>query len=367
VSLINDMLRDLAEREPRSAHTTPGIAVVPKAARHRPKSLVRLAFGVGLIAILLGASAWFARRLLNEPAQPHLRAAVAVPLHPLLPSPARLEPVHPAILTGAVRTRRQATPSKPSLRQSPVPSSVASVRMPPHPVHAAPLRSSHRAPDVIAFPQSSIEIAPTRPETPAREVSEDLASAERATHRGNWRRAIRDLGAALAINPDLESARGSLVRLDLAHGRITSAQHLLIQGIRLAKTRPHWRETALNWLARAGDAHAAWILSRRYAPHPLSAHPRYLTLEAALAQATDHWPAARTLYTRMTALQPDNAWAWAGLGIALDQLGQAPAALRADRKAVALGTLTSALTDYLTHRIHALDQMVAPHEPPRRP
>jgi len=372
VSLINDMLRDLAEREPRSAHATAGITVVPKASRHLPQSLVRIVFGVGMIGILLGVSIWIAMRFLHQPASPHRRAALPVTLHPLPLAPTRPRPAHPvlpspSVSTAVVHARRLAIPHKPDLQQPSALSSIASVQIAPHHLHELSQRVHHSTPKVIALPPSSIEIAPTRPETPARKISQDLASAERATHRGDWGRAIRDLGAALSLNPDLATARWSLVRLDIAHGQITAAQHLLIQGIRLAQTQPTSRETALNWLARTGDDHAAWVMSRHYAPHPLRAHPHYLALEAALAQASGHWHAARGLYNRMTTLQPDNAWAWAGLGIALDQLGQGPEALRADRKAVALGTLTPELTNYLNHRIHALDQMTVTHEPPRHP
>lgn len=210
-------------------------------------------------------------------------------------------------------------------------------------------------------------MTPTPPETPAQRISRDLAAAARARNRGDWRRAIRDLDTALAINPQLPRARSALVRLELTHGHVHAAHEVLIQGLRLSHTPLAWRETALDWLAHSGDARTAWMLSQHDAPHPVRAHPHYLALEAALAQATGHWQASRRLYGRMVALSPTDAMAWAGLGIALDQLDQTSGALRADRKALALGTLSRPLAGYLNQRIHALDQVISTREPSHHP
>lgn len=372
MSLINDMLRDLAEREPRSAHSAAGIAVVPKAPGHRKASPARTAWRVGVILILLGASAWVVMRVLQAPVPPRDRVAGPVPPPPLHPRPRRpvaAELRAPLVLSTGSQSPHRGMPSKlrPALAPAPTRVTVASVRIDTHP-RAVPLTESRQS---VPLPPphrtSSIEIAPTRPATRAHELARDLASADRATHRGDWREATRELTHALSLDPDLVSARWALVQLDLAHGRRASAQALLVQMIRLPVVKTTSRETALNWLARTGDAPVAWLMSRHYAPHPLREHPHYLTIEAALAQATRHWHTARGLYRRMTILQPDNAWAWAGLGIALDQLGEGRQALRADHKAITLGNLTPELTRYLGRRIHALRETALTHEPHSHP
>ncbi len=369
MSLINDMLRDLAEREPRSAHSTPGIAVVPKAPGRRPKPWGRLGIFAGLIGILLAFTIWVTGTGRDKTAPTRTHVIAETRLTPPLGGAHRPHPL-PRLASGTGRgTRFARSPSKQSPGNRPCRPSPAQARIAPPPplIHETSRRVYHPAPAAIRLPQTTIEITPTRPETPARKISLDLARALRANDRGEWQRAILNLKAALTLNPDLWAARLSLVGLEVAHGGITTAHRLLVQGIELTGTSPAKRERALDWLARTGMSDTAWVLSRRYAPNPLRIHPRYLTLEAALAQATHHWHEASRLYGRISSLQPDNGWAWAGLGIALDQLGQDPGALQADRKALSLGMLTPQLTAYLKNRIRAIDQTGPSHEPPPHP
>ncbi len=367
MSLINDMLRDLAEREPRSAQAAAGIQVVPHAPSPHSKSYGKGAFAMVFLAVLAGATIWMIESgsdtsapvsrvvgVAHRVTRPHPSVPRPNPAHPIAPAP-RLATANPELLLRPPGTRPQ-------------PENARSVREAKllHGIRGMPARIEHPALEAVATP-APVEITPTAPETPARRISIDLARAESASRRGDRRRATHDLETALALNPNLEPVRLSLVQIEIERGKITYAHELLIQGIKLAPRASRARELELDWLARTGDAQAAWVLSQPGAPHPLHDHPRYLALEAALAQATEHWHAARRLYGQVSALEPDNAWAWAGLGIALDQLGRGPAALLADRKAIALGTLTSRLTNYLKRRIHALNQPTSAHEPVHRP
>ncbi len=357
MSLINDVLRDLAKREPRAPGALSGIQVVPESKTHiRPHRPAAILSSILFVLLALGTS-WFlltrggnthSTRPLPRPAGTTIRAGTQAHQTRAFggrppPSAAIAQPLpqSPAIGSHPRRPLSQSAQTKPQARAA---------FHPPPPVSIAQSLDIHSAP----------------PATPSEAMQLDLLEARRDLNHGHEHHAIRRFRKALSLEPRNSAIRLALAGLDIRLGDLPAAQALLLTGIHLPGISRTALDAQINLLARTGNTALAWHEIRRHSPtHPI-AHLHYLKLAAALAQLTGHWPIAAHLYDEVIAKHPLAAWAWAGRGIALEQSGRNRSALTADQRALALGGLPPTLTLYLERRIRFLEKPLPTHEPPTR-
>ncbi len=359
MSLINDVLRDLAKREPQATGTLSGIRVVSESGRRsRVRRLSALLSGI-FIALLVLGTGWF---LLTRERKPHLA----------LPPPHSLGTTdHAAIQTqspvppAAVPAQRAVATTQRLLHSAA--SGGRSRRFVSRTIRTKPqVRPAlHRPHPPVAIAQS-LDIRSASPTTPAEEVQLDLLEARRDLRHRKVHRAMLRFRAALSLEPRNSTVRLALGGLEMRLGDLPAARALLLAGIRLPGTSSRARDAQINLLARTGNTALAWHEIRRHPPDNPATHLHFLKLAAALAQLTAHWSAAARLYGEIIAKRPGAAWAWAGRGIALEQSGRARLALASDRQALVLGGLAPTLAFYLERRIRFLEKTLPTHEPPTR-
>jgi len=81
----------------------------------------------------------------------------------------------------------------------------------------------------------------------------------------------------------------------------------------------------------------------------------YLSLLAASYQQLQRFPQAERIYQKLTQIQPDKAENWLGWAICLDKLNQPQDAARAYREALNKNTLNSQVVDYINQRLSAFN------------
>ncbi len=355
MSLINDVLRDLAKREPRAPGALSGIQVVPESRRRgQVRRLSAFLSGI-LIALFILGTGWFLLTLekTSHPTRSPPRSAGTM-------DHAGIKARKPVSFAAPPSPKVQTAPSRPRSLSTMGPSRGPLSR----PVHGKPTLRPAPLPPVASTQSLDIHSAP--PATPAEQVQVELLEARRDLRHGHGRRAILRFRAALSLEPRNTAIRLALGGLEVRLGNLPAAQALLLAGIHLPSTNRRARDALINLLARTGNTSLAWQEIRHHPPTHPRAHLHYLKLAAALAQLTAHWPMAAHLYGEILTKRPGAAWAWAGRGIALEQSGQTQRALQADRRALALGDLAPTLTLYLERRIRFLEKVAPTHEPPAR-
>jgi hypothetical protein len=288
VSLLNDVLRDLASRN--APEPIPSVRPVGRAStfRRRPR-FVPLGGGMLLAAAAAAGGGWLALRLFSTPA-PRPRPSSRVSLPPPVAERARKGP--PSTRPGSAPTVPPAAVSIPA---------VAAVfpHEPPVPHHRAgtsPAPAKALPPQHLSFPpHPDARVAPPRT-TPV-----------------------------LAPHPILP-------------------RNTAIRPVR----RPlRAIERAILRRARAGEERAAWRLARRSAPVRPARHPHYLRLYAGVAAGAGHWREAAHLYSLLRRLEPRSGTVWGGYAVSLLASGHPRRARAAIRRALTLGIPNRALRRYL--------------------
>lgn len=296
MSLLNDVLRDLASRN--APEPMPSVRPVGRASafRRRPR-FAPLGGGVLLAVAAAAGGAWLALRLLPTPA-PRPRPSARVSL----PSPV------------AARTRMNFTPTRPTGAPSvpsasvPGPAAAATPRQAPSALH---LRAG-------ALPASVKTPPPQRSSLPPHPEGEN---PPRATH---------------VLAPRPIPSRSTAIR---------PVRRPLMEIERTILRR-----------ARAGEPGAAWRLARRSAPARPARHPRYLRLYAGVAAGAGHWREAAHLYGLLRRLEPRSGTVWGGYAVSLLASGHPRSARAAIRRALALGVPNRALRRYLRRERLLLSQ-----------
>lgn len=247
-----------------------------------------------------------------------------------------------------------AAPVQPAAVQ-PAPMAAVPVKPVPAPVkHQAEAPEPAPAPAVAAAPVKPAPAAVKRaPEPdPARRAARNEAEARRRLEAGRPAAAVEAYRAALALEPERESAQRGLLAALLATGREAEAETLL-RGIEPA--RP-WRAEALARLLMQREQAAEAAAALEAALPQAADEAGYLALLAAVYQRLGRHQDAAELYLGLVRLAPDRGVWWMGLALALEGQGEPARARDAYRRALRAGGLDAEVESYVRGRLQALGE-----------
>ncbi|AMK78853.1 MULTISPECIES: tetratricopeptide repeat protein [Methylomonas] len=338
MSLINQMLRDLEQRNNPNAASTPKLELRPAPhTKHRRRWPWLIAF-----ALTLPVHYLWRQTHSNQAEQP----AVAVPRLALPAKPTQTLP---------------ATPVEPQQQPTEAPIANATIAQPALPnteqvipiVKAIEPEVPLSLPSAAAIPPAITPAAkPVKAQTPA----EQADALYRRAKAGNSSAAIlAHLRNALQLNPSHLGARTLFLQTLLkAHAGseeiadfVQASLQLFPDNLLFVKTRAHLYVQEKNF------AEAINTLEQISADSVDDT--AYLSLLAAGYQQQQRFPQAERIYQRLTQFQPDKAENWLGLAICQDKLNETQAAAQAYQQALDKNTLNADVVNYIKQRLSALN------------
>ncbi|HET9680356.1 MAG TPA: tetratricopeptide repeat protein [Gammaproteobacteria bacterium] len=228
------------------------------------------------------------------------------------------------------------------------------------PVGVALLNKEAAANSPIPSPQSPAPRAESAPiKQPAVRTPDILYREGRAAlAQGNGTLAVERFTQALDKAPARHEIRLALMDALLQTGQSVTAVSVLNAGLQIAPAHLPFIMLHAKVLLRQGKpqtALAALDAAPATVTNNLRNNTEFHTLRAALLQRTEQYAAAAQLYKQLLEHNPQNSVWWSGLAISLDQSGHYPEALVAYQRALAGGSLAPSLANYARQRIQALE------------
>ncbi|OQW80009.1 MAG: hypothetical protein BVN35_01150 [Proteobacteria bacterium ST_bin11] len=337
MSLINQMLRDLEQRNTPNTNSAPKLALRPALATKEKRRWY------WLIAFALTLPLHYVWRQTYSP-QTEQPALPAAPPQLSAPTPTQAPPTEPA---------KVAVPEVPmantSLAQPPASTSEqvsqASAALEPEMPSSSPVSA--------AIPPSLEPAAtPVKVQTPAQQAD----ALYRRAKTGKSASAVEALlRHALQLNPKHLGARTlllqTLLKTQAGAEELTDLVQESLQffpdNLLFVKTQAHLYVQQKNFAAATNtleqvDADAVDDVA-------------YLSLLAAGYQQQQRFPQAERIYQRLTQFQAEKAEHWLGLAICRDKLSQTQAAAQAYQQALDKNTLNADIVDYIKQRLGALN------------
>ena len=350
MSLINQMLRDLEQRQPAPEQPA-AIPVMPSIGRlnaDAPRWPYWLAGTLGGgVLLVLGYWLWPAHAVVASKVDKVAAEVTSAPV-PAMPSPVS-QPVPvpvsetppplnaPPAVQVVSATPQKAPDAPPPIVQgvpksSPVPKAPRVQSSPPPTSEQAPLArpKSSKSKNALERLQQQADQAVSL--SMRKEIFKDMLALEPA----NLKTRDQLLGLMLKTSPpeELENFLHESLLLFPKHlAFVTSLARLQLQQKKLA--------AATQTLLRAETAG--------------SNEPAYLSLLASSYQQQNRFQEAESLYQTLIQLQPEKAEHWLGLGICADNLQQPATALQAYQKALDQRSLSGEVILYIQQRLEALN------------
>lgn len=333
MSLINQMLRDLEQRNRQAAKPAPKLEL-RSAPQDKPGGglpwLVGTAIALGLLYL------WQQQQPGQPNRQPAPAAVASAPIEPR-PAPPQLSidipPAPPIAQTSQALTPLVANNDQQTLVINPaIPAE-------------SPLAEHSPAAPVPA-------LKPLKTPSP----SQQAEALYRRAQASNSPSTIREyLQKALTQNPSHLPARSMLLQTLLKAGVgteeigefVEDSLQLFPDNLLFVKTRAHL------YVQQKDFAAATRVLEKIDAN--TVADSAFLALLAAAYQQQQAFPQAEQTYRRLTQLQPDKAEHWLGLAISQDKLGQPQAARESYSRALEPNTLDAEVVNYIKQRLGALN------------
>ena len=372
MSLINKMLQDLDARggQPGPAAVSPEIKPVPSPERGFPWLRVAL---LGGLVVVLGASGYLAWRMERgvqdgQPAaevpvdiggaQVQAQAVTPAPAPaattaqvPSAPVPALSEAPAPEPAPAQVR---DAAPPLPAVQGAPRPESATTARPIPRgqpPKAEAPARQAAR-------PPAATDRAPVRPgaaqapagrsETVAQRAENGYRRALASLEDGRVTEAIGHLHEALRANPRHEAARQTLVGLLIEAKRPEEAMRQLGAALALDPAQPAMAMLMARLQLERGSPGIDTLM--RTLPHA-TANADYRAFLAGALQREERHREAVDHYLAALRLSPQNGVWWMGLGISLQAEKRQQEAAAAFQKALDSGNLSAELQGFVERKL----------------
>ncbi len=360
MSVINQMLRDLDARaasDQERAGLPLRMRTLPPGGQVQRQNLRMLAIGMGAGALLMAMVLLLLRTL-----SPDVPAVAAPPAPPVvvpdtpaavLPAPTSVAPMvpmapaAPAVPAGAAEMKLSMlvgqTSPKPSAKPAPA-SSLPSPKILPitKPVTAPPVAVSKSAPIPASAPQALAEETQIDKRTKAgqgRELAEaEYRKAMQAVKSGDNETALTWFKRALELDPELARARQGYLSVLVATKRWDVARQVAEQGLTLDPTQSSWANIVARLQFEQGDAASAVQTLERFAVHA-SHDADYQGLFAYLLQKQQRPAEAAERFRAALQVRPNEGRWWFGLGLSLEQTGNAAGAKEAYTKAKAVGNL----------------------------
>lgn len=385
MSVINQMLKDLEQRQPGSD----GAAVYVAPARQQGWWMLVLTLLCTLALAILGWRTWIYWQQSQRTAQPTVQlttelapastqtqpSSSATEVVAALPEPQEAASgavaLDAAPVAAVARTRALAGGAEGSSAteafadQAPASEAQAETQpedeLTPSDEELQPDLYAELAAEQEATPQE-VAAAPRKPgvlkiETVDLSEPELAALAERkattAMAKGQMREAQDNYYQVLVHDPHNQGAREQLAGLLYGEGRLTEASQVLEEGLRLDPAQADLRLLLARVAISGGDRQKALDWLTGYQPD-LAANLDYYATWAGLAQELGQPAQASELYVKLLRQQPDQGRWWLGLGVAEDGQGHRQRALDAYRNAQLHGNLGEASTRWLEQRIAEL-------------
>lgn len=385
MSVINQMLKDLEQRQPGSD----GAAVYVAPTRQQGWWMLVLTLLCTLALAILGWRTWIywqqSQRTAQQTVQltpelapastqtPPSSSATEVVAASTEPQGAASEAVGVDVVPVAAMARARAPAggaegaSATEALADQAPASEALAETPPE--DEVTPSDEELQPDLYAELAAEQEAAPQEVAAPPRkpgvlkietvDLSEpELAAlAERkattAMAKGQMREAQDNYYQVLVHDPHNQGAREQLAGLLYGEGRLTEASQVLEEGLRLDPAQADLRLLLARVAISGGDRQKALDWLTGYQPD-LAANLDYYATWAGLAQELGQPAQASELYVKLLRQQLDQGRWWLGLGVAEDGQGHRQRALDAYGNAQLHGNLGEASTRWLEQRIAEL-------------
>lgn len=374
MSVINQMLRDLDARaagDSERAGLPPRLRTLPPTTLARRQNWQMLALGLGLGAVLAGATVALLLRPSAPPAaQPPAPPPVeSPPVTPVVPPPAAPATVpsaptsvQPAIDMGEMKLSTlllQTQQSLPEKAPAPPKPAVVPPKQVPAPVVPKPAVETQKpTPQAKPTPSPRVEAAPAEAQIDKRArggQAGEMAEAEyrkgmQAVKRGDNAAALPLFQHALELDPLLAKARQALLSVLVGARQWNEAQKAAHDGLALDPAQPGWAMILARLQFEQGDAAGAIETLGRHAAHAQN-DADYQGLFAYLLQKQQRPAEAAERFKAALALRPNEGRWWFGLGLAQEGAGRAGEAREAYLKAREIGNLPSDMGSVIEQKL----------------
>lgn len=211
-------------------------------------------------------------------------------------------------------------------------------------------------PAAKAKPQNTMTKSAPEAKSPQDLLIEQLAAAKQAIQFGLYNEAISDLNTVLAQSPLHVEARNLLAATYFKQQDINSAQQVLQAGIRQSPNVLEWRVMLSKILIMQQEYEGVLLLLTD--EFESQANLDFWVLQGTAAQsASKHYKALES-FKHLTQLQPSQAKWWLALATSKDALGEYLDAKQLYKVALDLGGLNTAMTQHALQRLVALKEAV---------
>ncbi|MEG3756633.1 tetratricopeptide repeat protein [Pseudoalteromonas carrageenovora] len=186
--------------------------------------------------------------------------------------------------------------------------------------------------------------------------AELLTGAKQAIQFGLYDEAISDLNLILIQSPLHIEARNLLAGIYFKQQDINSAQLVLQEGIALNANVLEWRIMLSKILIMQGEYDV--VLQLLSAEFESQANLDFWVLQGTAAQSASQHKQALNSFKHLTQLQPSQAKWWLALATSKDALGEYLDAKQLYKVALDLGGLNTAMTQHALQRLVALKEAV---------
>lgn len=350
MSLVNNMLRDLEERQsPNVRQVATASAGLSQPEASNPATRWALTSGVVLMLGAVGVWGWQANWWQSDttPIEPKIAATIKSEAPELTPVVEPISQIDQAVTTEPEPARLNTTEPKKdkpylagSVTTSTAPAVASTVDL-AHPVQ--PLEDTVQPLEKAKPPQ----VAPSAASLDASTV----ASASNWLQQGNQSEAERVLMAHLSTHPQAPQTSEALAQLYLTSGQFHQLADFI--GSSSALDEPRKNELLARAKIQQGDLPGARDLLEQIPPAILN-NPGYHALLAGVYHKLDQHREAATIYNQLVTLQPEQYVNWLGLAVALDALQDKSAALRAFEQAQRSANVPADVLTYIKQRVAML-------------
>ncbi|MBH0039756.1 tetratricopeptide repeat protein [Pseudoalteromonas sp. SWN166] len=380
MSVINNMLKNIEQREAKQVNVQEGINVKPI------YDLRNIAFKVVIVLIMLSVIFLAYLYLPNadkQETQPKSvlppQKMVAVITSNLSDSEDGENTVEPSVGQDAVKKVVQVEPVnqvdndlvEPKLDEATLlasqpiedPIVIAQVKQSPELDNDNELAASELTvskpkitPVAKAKPQNTMTKSAPEAKSPQDLLIEQLAAAKQAIQFGLYNEAISDLNTILAQSPLHVEARNLLAATYFKQQDINSAQQVLQAGIRQSPNVLEWRVMLSKILIMQQEYEGVLLLLTD--EFESQANLDFWVLQGTAAQSASKHHKALESFKHLTQLQPSQAKWWLALATSKDALGEYLDAKQLYKVALDLGGLNTAMTQHALQRLVALKEAV---------
>ena len=354
MSLINQMLRDLEQRNSTSAKpSVPEPLQVQKVALPNQSSKHGNLWWLAIVVICLALAVvqYYPYVIpatplstVTTPAQPaalQIAPAIAEQTLPVVPTQEPQPPLENKLPTKTTITQEANAPIN-------TPAATSKQSVTPKTSNSTPKKP---APNSQKQPPAS-KIVSTDTTSQSGLSADTLYRQADSSPSGTLRKSL--LRDALTLNPRHLAARKLLLQTLQQENASIELKQFLDESLELFPGDPGFTTALAHWQIKQKNADAA-INMLESIDSRQNHDPQFLALKAAGYQQQHNYAQALPLYQELTHIQPDKAENWLGLAVCADNLQQPSRAIQAYQLALNKKTLNSDVVDYIRLRLSALN------------